>query len=152
MEERNYSKLSRKKDLVTGLTPQQEKFCQEYVASGQTYKAYLIAYPNSKNWKPATVYNASSILLDKPEIQSRLNVLMNENNKKYRISTNKVICEIVKMFENCNNPAERQTAFKCINLLARIVGIDNPAQININNNIQINNNTTNNIDKYLNLE
>lgn len=149
--EQKISRLSRKKDPLTGLTPQQEKFCQEYVTGGKTFEAYLIAYPAAKNWKPKTVYGASDKLLDSPEIQSRLEFLMRENNKKYRVSTNKVINEIIRMFENCNNPAERQTAFKCINLLARIVGIDNPAQININNNIQINNNTTNNIDNYLNL-
>jgi phage terminase small subunit len=69
--------MARSKKIVsdTGLTPQQEVFCQHYVLHQNASEAYRTAFPRSRQWKEAAVnVNASKLLAD-AKIQLRINAL-----------------------------------------------------------------------------
>lgn len=60
------------------LTHRQEHFIKE-VACGKTQsEAYLIAYPVSKSWKPASVHESASRLMANVKVVSRLRELLRD--------------------------------------------------------------------------
>ena len=56
------------------LTPKQEKFCQEYVKTGNKSGAYRIAY-SCENMKEATINNNAYKLFENNDITTRINTL-----------------------------------------------------------------------------
>ena len=67
------------------LTPKQEKFCLEYLKTGNASEAYRIAYPSQKA-KPTTVNRSAKELLDNPKIQARLEELKKPAIKKAQMT------------------------------------------------------------------
>ena len=67
---------------VAKLTAKQEKFVQGLVSGLSQRKAYLEAYPNSKNWTERTVDSRASELLKKSNVLGRYNELMDEHKAK----------------------------------------------------------------------
>lgn len=63
------------------LTPKQEKFCQEYVKSGNMSEAYRIAY-NTINMKQETINKRSSELYHDGDIRGRVNEIREIMKKK----------------------------------------------------------------------
>lgn len=61
-----------------GLTPQQERFAQEVASGKNQSEAYRLAYPNSKSWKPETVWKRSSELMSNGEVLGRVATLQKE--------------------------------------------------------------------------
>jgi len=57
------------------LTPKQEKFCQEYIKTGNASEAFRRAYPASLKWKPDAVHSRASILLSNSKVQQRIDGL-----------------------------------------------------------------------------
>lgn len=66
---------------VAKLTPKQEKFVQGLVSGLSQRKAYQQAY-NAKRMKDATIDNNAYKLMQKNEILTRYNELMNEHKEK----------------------------------------------------------------------
>ena len=64
------------------LTPKQEKYVQGLVAGLSQRKAYREAYPNSLQWKDATVDNNAYKLMKNTEVLTRYNALMDEHKEK----------------------------------------------------------------------
>lgn len=60
-----------KKPQVHQLTAKQEKFCQEYIKTGNLSEAYRLAYKTS-NMKPATVNREAKALIDSHKISTRI--------------------------------------------------------------------------------
>lgn len=57
----------------TGLTPQQEKFCQQVVLNGGNQsEAYRKAYPKSLKWKDNVVNNKASLLFAHGKVKVRV--------------------------------------------------------------------------------
>ncbi len=61
-------------DSVTGLTPQQEKFCIELVRTGNASEAYRLAYPK-QNMKPDSLAVKACRLAGTDKIRIRLSDL-----------------------------------------------------------------------------
>lgn len=57
------------------LTPKQERFCQEYLNTGNGSEAYRRAYPVSRNWKEASLNRKAKEMIDNVKIMSRLREL-----------------------------------------------------------------------------
>lgn len=57
---------------INGLTRAQEHFAQEYMQGASQREAYHIAYPRSRNWKPASVDKKASDLMAKPVVRARV--------------------------------------------------------------------------------
>lgn len=64
------------------LTAKQEKYVQGLVAGLSQRKAYREAYPNSLQWKDATVDNNAYKLMKNTEVLTRYNALMDEHKEK----------------------------------------------------------------------
>lgn len=72
-----------------GLTPKQEKFCQEYIQSGNASEAYRKAYDASK-MKPETITKRASELLANGDITGRVQELNAEIKSKAIASAEEV--------------------------------------------------------------
>ena len=145
--------MTRKKDPRTGLTEQQELFCQEYVKNPIMYHAFIKAYPTAKNWKRTSVDPEASKLLNNPKIDTRIKEIIEQQESTLRNSTTlnkrKLLETALTMLEDTNNPAERQHAVSLLKLLFQKEGMTQP-EMAVNVNIQ-NNQTVNEITSYLNL-
>ena len=134
--------MTRKKDPVTGLTPQQEIFCQEYIKNPVMYQAFIKAYPKAKNWKRTSVDPEANRMLNNPLINTRIAQLKAEYESTLKESTTlnkrKLLETALQMLEDTNNPAERTHAVSLIKLLFQKEGMLTPESVT---NVNIQNNT-----------
>lgn len=138
-----------------GLTQAQECFLQNYLKTNNAYKSYLIAYPNSKNWKRNSVDCKASLLLDNEKIQQRItehNAKINSTLEKSTVlNKRKILNEIIELQQSCKSDGAGQntTQLQALKLLSQIAGLlqENKTEINITNN----NNTVNEVIGYLDL-
>lgn len=128
-----------------GLTQAQENFCQLYVKYGIGAKAYMEAYPKSKNWKRNTLDCQVSKTLDIPKIAQRIDTLNEQKTsallKSTALNKRKLLETALQMLEDTNNPAERTHAVSLIKLLFQKEGMLQPetvTQVNIQNNTVVN--------------
>lgn len=56
------------------LTPKQEKFCQDYVLTGNATQAYKLSY-SASNMKPESINRAAKALIDNVNISARIKEL-----------------------------------------------------------------------------
>lgn len=125
-----------------GLTQGQETFLQEYIKTSNGYKSYLVAYPNSKNWKRASVDRKVSALLDNDKIQTRIaehNAKINSTlEKSIVLNKRKILNEIIELQQNCKASGQGQAgiSLQALKLLSQIAGLltENKTEVNINNN------------------
>ncbi len=77
------------------LTPNDEKFCQEYVRTSKVADSYLVIRPDliDRGWKKATIAREATRYKNKPKIQKRINELLKEAANVSRISVNRVLNE-----------------------------------------------------------
>lgn len=57
------------------LTPQREAFAQAIASGLNQSDAYRKTYPNSKNWKPETVWSNASVLMKNSKVLARVDEL-----------------------------------------------------------------------------
>ena len=123
------------------LTPKQEMFCQLYVKYGIGAKAYLEAYPTSKDWKRSTLDCEVYKMLEHPHITHRIEELNEQKisalQKSEKLNRRKLIETALQMLEDTNNPAERAHAVSIIKMLFQKEGMLQPQT-----NITINNSNT----------
>jgi len=136
--------LTRKK-LANGLTQQQEDFCKLYVKYGISRKAYLEAYPSSKDWKENSIDCAASKLLNNTKVSQRIDELNEQATsalmQSTKISHRKLLETALQTMIECNTPAERQHFVSLIKMLFQKEGMLSPesvTQINIQNNTTVN--------------
>lgn len=77
---------------MNGLTPKQYRFCQEYLIDLNATQAAIRA-----GYSSDSAYSIGSENLTKPEIQSRVQKLIQERNKATSISAERVVHEISKV-------------------------------------------------------
>ena len=65
------------------LTPKQEKFCLEYLSTGNASEAYRRAYPKSLLWKSTSVERKACELSHNVKILARINGLQAKVEEKY---------------------------------------------------------------------
>ena len=73
-----------------GLTPRQEKFCQEYAITNNRSEAYRRAY-STKNMKEATVNNNAYMLMKNSDILERVKMLQNKALRKNEITLQEIV-------------------------------------------------------------
>jgi phage terminase small subunit len=84
------SKSARRKPQYHAITLKQEKFCQEYMDTGNMSEAYKRSYNTSK-MKPETINRAAFTLFHKSKINARIEQLREKFNKTYDIPREKVL-------------------------------------------------------------
>ena len=147
--------MTRKKDPRTGLTEQQEIFCQEYFKNPIMSQALTKAYPKAVNWKRNSVDVQANKLLNNPKINRRICELSEaaESALKASITLNKrkILDEIINQYNqtSTNGAAERTNSVALLKLMAQISKLlDNTPQTTVN--IQ-NNTVLGEVSDYLNL-
>ena len=140
----------------TELTPQEKIFLSEYIKTSNGIKALNIAYPKSINWS----YNAQHVqvnkLLNKPKIDLRLKQHNEAEAEALKNSTllnkRKILNEIIEAQQTAKEAGAGQAGInlQALKLLAQIAKLLDTSPT-INNNIQVNNNTMNQINNFLDL-
>lgn len=148
--------MTRKKDPRTGLTEQQEKFCQEYIKNPIMYQALIKAYPKAKNWKRTSADAQASRMLDNPLIDARIKHLMAEKDavlaKSVTLSQRKILEEIISQYQqtSANGASERTNSVALLKLMSQISKLIGENGTNVTVNVQ-NNTVVGEVTDYLDL-
>ena len=124
------------------LTPKQEKFCQEFIKTGNQSDAYRAAY-NSKNMLPATINNKAYQLINQDDIRARVVQLQERVAKKFEVTVESLTRELEEDRQLARELGQPGAAISALNVKARIHGLDKqimsndpdnpmPATINVN--------------------
>lgn len=79
--------------LKNGLTIKQERFCQEYINTGNATESYRRVY-STKNMKEATINRSAKALVDHPKVSARLIQLKERLQRTYDISRERLLYEL----------------------------------------------------------
>lgn len=82
-----------RKTLKNGLTLKQEKFCQEYMDTGNATEAYRRVY-STANMKESTVNRNAKTLLDHSKISARLTQMKEKLQRTYDIPRERLLYEL----------------------------------------------------------
>lgn len=78
------------------LTPKQEKFCQEYIKTGNASEAYRLSY-NASNMKPDSVNRKAKELLDNVKITAMLAELAEKVEQVFLVETADLLREAARI-------------------------------------------------------
>lgn len=78
------------------LTVKQEKFCQEYIKSGNKTEAYRLAY-STKNMKPSTVNRKAFELFTDGKVTARIQQLEEEIAERNKVTIDELIKSLAEM-------------------------------------------------------
>ena len=105
------------------------QFISEYMTNGFNGKrAYMAVYPQSA--ESTAEVNASRLLSNakiKAEVEKRQDILK----EKYSISREKLVEDLIDI-KDANKREAAQTAIKAIEVIARMLGLNEPDKTNIN--------------------
>lgn len=78
------------------LTPKQEKFCNEYIRTGNKSEAYRLAY-DARNMADETINREAHELYNNPKITTRIKELRKELAERNKITLDEVVQHISKI-------------------------------------------------------
>ncbi len=108
------------------LTPKQEKFVQEFIATGNATEAYRRAFPGSQKWKPESVYSKASNLLHLAKVSARVEELR----KQAVTSAVATRTEALEILTNIARYAEEdRDRIAAVGKLARFEGWEQPKKV-----------------------
>ena len=107
------------------LTPQQEKFCQEYIKTGNAYKSYIAVGYASKGARAA-----SSKLLTKVYIKQRLQELKEMQTKKFLIDKAFITEKFLEIHE-IGLEENMQVAKGALDSLVKLYGLNEAEKIDM---------------------
>ena len=137
------------------LTPKEKIFVDEYIKTSNMLRALNTAYPTSVKWSKNSQYSQASHLLNKPIINTRIKEHNEAEAEALKNSTllnkRKILNEIIELQEQAKTEkGQSMVNLQALKLLAQISKLlDNTPQIN--NNITVNNQSINQISKFLDL-
>ena len=86
-------KATKKTDNEKELSPQHDRFCREYIIDENAVRAYQRAYRESQATYESAAASATR-LLKNAKIQTRIEELRNERNKRLEVSADRVLAEL----------------------------------------------------------
>ena len=95
---------------MTKLTPMQEKFCQEFIKTGNQSEAYRRAYPKSLKWKPETVTERASVLMRGSNVSTRVKELQAKIEKKNEITKEWIFKQLKNVIAKSSTEEEIKNA------------------------------------------
>jgi phage terminase small subunit len=111
------------------LTPKQEKFCHEFIKTGNQSDAYRAAY-NSENMLPTTINNKAYQLVNQDDIGARIAVLQERLNKKFEVTVESLTRELEEDRQLARELGQPAAAISALNVKARIHGMDKQVMSN----------------------
>lgn len=88
------------------LSPQREKFTQEYVLCGIAADAYRVAYPKSLKWQDNSVHVEASKLLSNTKVLLRVEELQAEAKKKYDVTVDSLAQEYADIIKEARDAGQ----------------------------------------------
>jgi hypothetical protein len=107
------------------LTAKQETFAQAVAAGKSHADAYREAYPASANWKPQSVWQKASQMLDNVKVMSRVEALQAELAAQNLWTKRRAVELLVKMVESESKPGDVLAVVKVLNAMH---GFDGPGE------------------------
>lgn len=101
-----------------GLTPRQEKFCLEYMKTGDPEHAFKVAGYKSKRLKAA-----ANRLFEKPLIQIRLNEIREQALKDIKVNAEKVIDRILEVYDAAMQESDYTNANRAMESVGKHLGM-----------------------------
>lgn len=83
---------------MSNLTPKQERFCQEYVRTGNKSEAYRLAY-DAENMLPETIHEKSSRLSTTDKVRTRIQELQGEMKDRFMYSLSESVQKDLRLIE-----------------------------------------------------
>lgn len=109
-----------KKNAQTGLTKREMTFCERYDKTGDAGKSYLGAFEAKCSYK--TAEGKAFALLHKPKVKKYLQVLRSrsgDDRQEFFINAQNLAKLFFQMYQDTNNSAERNIAFKSLEALGK---------------------------------
>ncbi len=103
---------------VWGLTPKQEKFCLEYMRTGDPEEAFKKADYKSRYIKPAV-----KRLLANPLIQMRLQEIREQALKDIKVNAEKVIDKVLEVYEAAMQESDYTNANRAMETVGKHLGM-----------------------------
>ena len=121
------------------LTPKQEKFCQEYVKTGNGSAAYRASYNATKS-TPKTVNEKASQMLAHGKIKARVSELQEIESKKYDITREFIVKELLWVIENAkySEKIDFNAINKASDTLNKMFGHNAPEKVEHSGELNIN--------------
>jgi len=101
-----------------GLTPRQEKFCLEYMKTGDPEHAFKVAGYKSKRLKAG-----ANRLFEKPLIQIRLNEIREQALKDIKVNAEKVIDRILEVYDAAMQESDYTNANRAMESVGKHLGM-----------------------------
>lgn len=108
------------------LTPKQEKFCQEYVTTGNASEAYRRSYNCSKS-KDTTINRKAKEMMDMDKISARIKELQGEESKKHSKTRDDIIEDLVYVIDKFKKTGNfTNHTLKAIEIMNKMCGWNEP--------------------------
>ena len=101
-----------------GLTPKQEKFCLEYMSTGDPEEAYKKAGYKSRWLKPAV-----KRMLTNPLIQMRLNEIREQALKDVKVNAEKVLDKVMEVYDSAMQESDFTNANRAMETIGKHLGM-----------------------------
>lgn len=113
------------------LTPKQEKFCQEYINTGNQSEAYRRAY-NTENCNKNTINRKAKEVYDNVKVSARINELKNQLSVEYSKTREDIIKDLTDIIDQYKRKGSfTQHTLKAIEILNKMLGWNEPEKHNI---------------------
>ena len=101
-----------------GLTPRQEKFCLEYMKTGDSEQAFKVSGYKSRYLKAG-----ANRLLEKPLIQIRINEIREQALKDIKVNAEKVIDKIIEVYDAAMQESDYTNANRAMESVGKHLGM-----------------------------
>ena len=101
-----------------GLTPRQEKFCLEYMKTGDSEQAFKVSGYKSRYLKAG-----ANRLLEKPLIQIRINEIREQALKDIKVNAEKVIDKIIEVYDAAMQESDYTNANRAMESIGKHLGM-----------------------------
>jgi phage terminase small subunit len=123
MEDTNSLEFSSNARVVGGLTPKQDKFCTEYIATKDLVHSYTAAGYATGGSKKETLKRAKNLYYMNPKVRKRVEHLKEESLRRMSWSSEKVLEKVSSVYENAMGENDFTNANRSMETIARHLGM-----------------------------
>ena len=109
------------------LTPKQEKFCQQFISTGNASEAYRQSYDCSK-MKSTTINRAAHDLVENSKVTARIGGLLEEGRNRHDVTVDSLTEQLQDAYGLAMQTGHAAAAVGATWALAKLHGLDKPAR------------------------
>ncbi len=113
--------------MTQSLTPKQEKFCQQFISTGNASEAYRQSYDCSK-MKNTTINRAAHGLVENCKVGARIGELQEEGRKRHYVTVDSLTEQLQDAYGLAMQTGHTAAAVGATWALAKLHGLDKPAR------------------------